>query len=409
MRSRAARIALGCLCALALGACGGMPLTRSSSSATGTIRGPIKVAVVDVFSGPSAPWGTAVLNSVQLEVDELNARGGLLGSRIELVSADDEMRPDRAGEAARQLLADHSVRLLVGPSIAGLFLAAKPAITSTRTPNCVPLMAADDVMRDASYSFRTQEQDRDKVPVLLDYVHRGTQLKKIGLISEGDAFGAEYDRQLSELAPQYGLQYVGAILAGGGDQKTVVQQMLQRGAEAVILPNTPATAARTFTAITQLKAGARLKTLGFGGLGTYAFPLQVGDAANGLTFVSTTQTYLSDVPKGRWLPAYRDFVEKVTSRYGLAANGVEIRGTPSAADCVFAWARAVQAANDLDGTRVAKAWETLDLPAQQTRLGIREKFAPGDHEAVPLEGVSVYQWTRSGGRWVLRQLVGPAL
>ena len=408
MSARAVVAGVGVLCVIGLAACGALPF-HSGGAGIGRPPGPVKVAVVDVLSGPSAAWGTSVLNSVQVEIDELNAHGGLLGSRIELVSVDDEMRPDRAGEAARQLLADHSVKLLVGPSIAGLFLAAKPAITSTRTPNCVPLMAADDVMRDAPYSFRTQEQDRARIPALLDYVHRSTQLKKIGLITEGDAFGADYDRQLNELAPQNGLQYVGALSAGATDQKSVVQQMLQRGADAVVLSNNSATAARTLAAITQLKAGTKLRTLGFSGLASYAFPQQVGDAASGLTFVSTTQTYLSDVPKSRWLPAYRDFVDRLTGRYGLAANGVEMPGTPTAADCVFAWARAVQAANDFDGTRVARAWEALDLPAQQTRLGVREKFSPADHEAVALDGVAVYQWARSGSRWFLHQLVGPAL
>ena len=404
-----AAAALGAISALALAACGGLPFMHGTDAGAGAPRGPIKVAVVDAFSGSLAPWGTYVQNSVQVEVEELNAHGGLLGQHVEVVTGDDAVQPDRAGEVARQLLADRSVKLLVGPSVAGLFLAAKPAIARARTPNCVPLMAADDVMRDAPYSFRTQEPDSLRVPALLDYVHRGTQIKKIGLIAEGDVFGSDYDRQLNELAPQNGIQYVGPLfVAPGAEQKSTVQQMLQRGADAVIVSNNPATAAKTFAAITQLKATAKLKTLGFSGLGTYAFPQQVGDAVNGLMFVSTTQTYLSDVPEGRWLPGYRGFVDSVIARYGRAPNGVEMKGTPAAADCVFDWARAVQVANNFDGARVIRAWETLDLPAQQARLAVREKFSPSDHEAVPADGVCVYQWVKSGDRWSLRQLVGPA-
>lgn len=395
--------------ALALTACGGLPFTHSTDAGAGAPRAPVKVAVVDAFTGSPSPWATYVQNSVQVEVDELNAHGGLLGTRVDVVTADDAMQPDRAGEVARQLLADRFVKLLVGPSVAGLFLAAKPAIARARTPNCVALMAADDVMRDAPYSFRTQEQDSLHIPALLDYVHRGTQIKKIGLIAEGDVFGTDYDRQLNELAPQNGIQYVGPLfVAPGVDQKSAVQQMLLRGADAVIVSNNPATAARTFAAITQLKATAKLKTLGFSGLDSYAFPQQVGDAVNGLIFVSTTQTYLSDVPEARWLPGYRGFVDSVVARYGRAPNGVEMKGTPSAADCVFDWARAVQAANDFDGARVTRAWEALDLPAQQTRLAVREKFTSTDHEAVAADGVGVYQWVKTGDRWSLRQLVGPA-
>ncbi|TMC02145.1 MAG: hypothetical protein E6J41_30900, partial [Chloroflexi bacterium] len=186
-----------------------------------------------------------------------------------------------------------------------------------------------------------------------------------------------------------------------------VQQMLKLGADAIVLSDDPGTAAKTIQAISALKATARLKTLGFGGLSGYAFPQQAGDAANGVTFTSTIQSYLSDVPQARWPPAYRDFVTKAQTRFGLAANGVEIKAVPAAADCVVQWAKAVAAANSFDGTTVAKAWEGLDVPAAQSVLGVRERFAADDHDAVPMDSLGVYQWVKNGDRWGLKQLTGP--
>jgi branched-chain amino acid transport system substrate-binding protein len=392
---------------LLLAGCGGLSSLRGPAAATS--RGPVRIALVDVFSGGSdyASRGPALQNSLQVEIDDLNAHGGLLGSRLQLVTADDQYSVPATSDAVRRLLADHSVRLLVGPSFAGLYLGAKPILEQARVPNCLTLMAADDVMSSAPFSFRISEPDRSNVPTLLASI-RSAGLKKVGLITDDGAVGQDTDRQLSDQAGRSGLQYIGAAFVATGDQKAQVQQMLQRGAEAVVLSSNPATAGRTLQAIRQANAGTRLKTFGFGGLGSYGFVQQVGDPANGLVLVSTIQSYLSDVPEARWPPAYRAFVRDVLARYGPASNGVEMKGIPAAADCVLDWARAVQAAGDFDGARVARAWETLDVPASQSVLGVRERFSPTDHDAVAPDGLFVYQWTRTGDRWTLKQLAAPA-
>lgn len=401
-------------CAAAVAVC--LLLTSCSVAASGGgtglggSRGPVKVALVDVFSGtsPYASQGTYLQNSLQVEIDALNAQGGLLGVHVQLVTADDQLDPARTSAVVKQLLADGSVRLLVGPSFAGLYLGAKPLIAQTRVPNCLTSMSADDLMVGAPYSFRAQAPNRANVPTLLGYLQHGTQVKKVGLVAENDGIGQDHDSQLSDQAPRFGLQYVGAaFVAPAGDQKAQVQQMLKLGADAILLSDNPATAVKTLQAISALKATAKLKALGFSGLSGYSFPLQAGDPASGLVFTSTIQTYLSDVPEARWPPAYHDFVKKAQSQFGAAANGIEMKAVPAAGDCIVQWSRAVQAASDFDGARVAKAWERLDVPVAESVLGVRERFAPDDHDAVPLDGLGVYQWVKNGDRWSLKQLVGP--
>jgi branched-chain amino acid transport system substrate-binding protein len=410
-RRRIPRLAALLAAVVAVAAAGCVPLVGGGAAGPGGARGPIRVALVDVFSGtsPYASQGAYLQNSLQLEIDAMNAEGGLLGSKVELVSLDDQLGLARTSDVVRQVVADRTVRLLVGPSFAGLYLAAKPQVAQAHLPNCLTNMAADDLMQGSRYSFRAQPQDHASVPALLGYVQHGTQLKKIGLIAEEDGVGQSFDQQLSGQAAHFGLQYLGAAFAPAtGDQKAQVQQILRQGAEGVVLSNNPATATRTLQAIAALKVGARLRTFGFGGLAGYAFPQQAGDAANGVVFTSTIQSYLSDVPETRWPSAYHDFVKKAQARFGLAPNGVEMKAVPAAADCIVQWARAVQAANDFDGDKVARAWERLDLPAAQSVLGVRERFSADSHDAVPPDGIAVYQWARNGGAWGLKQLVGPA-
>jgi branched-chain amino acid transport system substrate-binding protein len=385
---------------LALTACG----LQARAQPAG-LRGTARIALVNVFSGPMAFAGEYVQNSLQVEVDALNARGGLLGHRLELVAADDEQSPAKGAELVREQLTEGDVKLLVGPSSSEVAQAAKAAINAAQVPNC-GLDLTDDVMSNAPYTFRIQEQDQYRIGALLGYLLRGrADIKRIALLNDGSAAGQVHDRQLQEQIPRFGLQYLGAApVVAAGDHRLAMQQLVQRGAQAVLLPSDPATAGRSLQAAEQLGLGKQLQLLGTSQLGAYSFALQMGNAVNGLIFEHTIQSYLTDVPDSRWPPLYRSFVSRITGQYGFAANGVEMKGLPTAADCVVEWSRAVRAANSFNGPAVARAWERLDLAPAETVLGARERLGPQNHDGLGLDGIFVYQWARNGDRWTLKQL-----
>jgi ABC-type branched-subunit amino acid transport system substrate-binding protein len=229
------------------------------------------------------------------------------------------------------------------------------------------------------------------------------------LLSDSEAPGDRYDRQLQEQAPRYGLKYLGGLAAPStGDPKPLLQQLVQTGAQAVVVTGGPASAARIAGAIGQLGLGKQLQMLGLSGPAAYAFPQQAGDAAAGVVFEATNQSYLTELPQSRWAPPYRDFVRRITSQYGYASNGVEMLGLPAAADCVLSWSRAVRKANTFDGRPVVKAWETLDLAPRETVLAARERPSAGDHNLLRQDGIYVYEWMKNGDRWSLRQVAGPS-
>jgi branched-chain amino acid transport system substrate-binding protein len=372
------------------------------------LKGTVRIALVNVFSGPSGYLGEYAQNSLQVEVDAINAGGGLLGSRLEVVSADDEQKADKGTELVREQLAEGDVKLLVGPSTAEVVMAAAPTVSAAHTPSCVLDVPAAELSR-LPFTFAVQERDADRISALLGYVLRGrTDVKRIGLFDAGGPSPSIYDRDLHDQSSRFGLQYVGSVIASGaGDARPLVQQMLQKGAQAALLPADPAAAARIAQAAGQLGATKQLQLLGTSSLSSYSFAQDGGDGVNGLVFEDTIESYISDVPQSRWPPPYAAFVHRITSQYGYASNGVEMKGLPGAADCILEWSHAVKAAGSFDGERVARAWERLDLPPSQTVLGAREKLAPGDHDALGPEGIFVYQWSRTGDRWSLKQLAGP--
>jgi branched-chain amino acid transport system substrate-binding protein len=72
----------------------------------------VKIGIVDVFSGPFNNWGKAVFNGIKFVVDEQNAKGGLLGKKIELIKEDTELKPDVALRRAKKLLLEDNVDIL---------------------------------------------------------------------------------------------------------------------------------------------------------------------------------------------------------------------------------------------------------------------------------------------------------
>jgi Periplasmic binding protein len=65
---------------------------------------PIKIGHVAALSGASAQSGEAITRGLSLAIDEINAKGGLLGGRmLELVQRDDESNPPKGLIAAREL------------------------------------------------------------------------------------------------------------------------------------------------------------------------------------------------------------------------------------------------------------------------------------------------------------------
>ena len=74
---------------------------------------------VGVFEG----YGKYQTMGIQMAVEELNAKGGVLGHRIEILSEDDETKPAPAVRKAEKLILQDDVKLLVGVVSSGATMA----------------------------------------------------------------------------------------------------------------------------------------------------------------------------------------------------------------------------------------------------------------------------------------------
>src|SRR6476619_3498769 len=77
-------------------------LAQSAPPAANTV----KIGVIGPFTGASADFGVPMLNGIQMAVDEINAVGGYLGRKIEIVRRDDKANPDEGLKMSQELVAE---------------------------------------------------------------------------------------------------------------------------------------------------------------------------------------------------------------------------------------------------------------------------------------------------------------
>ena len=102
----------------------------TGAAATGE---PIKIGVIASLTGTGAPPTPSILNAVQLEVDTVNAAGGIDGRPIELIIIDDKTDPATAVSVATKLITQDKVTALLGPPTP-CALRCSPWRRSTKSP-----------------------------------------------------------------------------------------------------------------------------------------------------------------------------------------------------------------------------------------------------------------------------------
>jgi branched-chain amino acid transport system substrate-binding protein len=105
---RSAALAMVTACVIA--ACG----SSSSGGSGGSSGGTVNVGVASTLSGTFAALGRPGLNGVTLAVNQINQSGGLLGKKLHLVTADDQIDPDTGATVTRNLILNDHVKVLFG-------------------------------------------------------------------------------------------------------------------------------------------------------------------------------------------------------------------------------------------------------------------------------------------------------
>ncbi|HYN00795.1 MAG TPA: ABC transporter substrate-binding protein [Aestuariivirgaceae bacterium] len=114
-----------------------------------------KIGVIQPLSGAFAASGNYVADGAKIAADEINAKGGVLGQKIELVIEDNKSNPTEAAAAAEKLIARDKVPVLMGAWGSGFTLAVMPKLMEYKIPMLVETSSAGKITTSGNpYIFR---------------------------------------------------------------------------------------------------------------------------------------------------------------------------------------------------------------------------------------------------------------
>ena len=119
---------------------------------------PIKVGIIDTYTGPPAVYGNDALNGFKLALGEINKKG-VLGGKIEFTNRDDKFKVDIALSMAKELVMNEKVDLLVGTIHSGVSLAVSDYAKSEKVPFIVWISKTEKLTGEKGhrYVFSTAE------------------------------------------------------------------------------------------------------------------------------------------------------------------------------------------------------------------------------------------------------------
>ena len=151
---------------------------------------PIKIGWLSSLTGPLSSAALAENEGVKLAVEEINAAGGLLGRKIELLTRDTAGDPTKAVNFAQQLAFSDKVHFVIGPVNSGEGLATTPIVARAGIPNLV-IGSIDQLTDPKKYprAFRVINTNTQWISSANDYALGTLKRKKVAVIGDTTGYG----------------------------------------------------------------------------------------------------------------------------------------------------------------------------------------------------------------------------
>ncbi len=167
--------------ALALAAC-------SKQQGSGMVgadgKGPIVIGHVASMTGPEATFGTSSDRGFRIFFDDLNAKGGIKGRQVRLVTLDDQGKPEEAATAATRLIASDHVTALLGEVSSTLSIVMAPKAQLAHVPMISPSSTNEAVTAAGDYVFRACFIDEFQGYVMAKFAHDNLHLTKVAILED---------------------------------------------------------------------------------------------------------------------------------------------------------------------------------------------------------------------------------
>jgi branched-chain amino acid transport system substrate-binding protein len=330
----------------------------------------VSVGLSGYIASIDLPWR----DGLEVAVAYVNARGGIMGRKVQLIVEDHKSRPEEAFTAYRKMISADKVDIFLPGCLAAGNFAGLPFVVRAKIPMvlCSILPPQDQV----AWTYSVQPPPWFEVQTRLEYLKSRTQIRKAGVLYDHSVYGAVQKDIALRIAPAYGIEI------------PVVEQYTQADAE--ISPQISKINAAGVKALVKMGVGGSTVTVAkdtrklgldmllLGGTDDFAVFKPAADVLGEqyLFIVMPAQVYES-LPDGPLRQEIGRFLLPWREKYGDRDPGWAGR----AWDAVMLTAAAVEKAKSFEGPKVRDALETI-TDFQGT--GGVYRFSPAVHQGVTL-------------------------
>lgn len=369
MRKFSAILATALVMALALTGC-----TKKSSNE-------ILVGHFGSMTGGEATFGQSTDEGIRLAFEEANAKGGIKGKKLKLITMDNQGKSDEAAAVVTRLIEQEKVVALIGEVASGRSLAAAPIAQAKGIPMVSPSSTNPKVTQVGDYIFRVCFIDPFQGTVMAKFAIENLKVKKVAILRD---VKSDYSVGLADFFKQKFIELGGEVVADLSyqsqqdvDFKAQLTQIKSKNPEALFVPG-------YYTEVGLIARQARglgLKIPLMGGDGWDSPKLfEIGqDAINGGYF---SNHYSSDSTD----PAAVELMTKFKAKYNKSPDGLSAAGYDAARVLIAAMENASAIKPDLIKNQLA---QIKDFPGATGKITINaERNATKSAVVVQVQGAN---------------------
>jgi len=191
----------------------------------------VKIGLIVDRIGFAKAWSEPISQGAVYAVKELNAKGGILGKKVELLTEDDQSKPDLSATAARKLEADGAAFIL-SLTHTPAAIQAQTVTVETRTPHLAPSLTVDTLTTQISNPnfWQTGPLASTQIATLLSYA-RHKSYKRVALVSDNSAISQATAKAFKNEFDKNGIEVVSEEMLPAGSTSAEAQMQKVRAAK----------------------------------------------------------------------------------------------------------------------------------------------------------------------------------
>lgn len=352
---------------------------------------PIKVGTFLAVTGPASFLGDPELKTLQMYIENINAKGGIDGRQVELVHYDTGGNAKEAVNFAKRLIQKDQVDVIVGGSTSGSSLSVMPLVDKAGIPFISLAGSVKIIDPVQKWTFKTPHTDRMAAQKIYeDMSRRG--ITKVALISGNGGFGKSGRNESLAMAASYDIEIVADEQYGAKDTDMTAQLTKIRDTDAQAILNFGFGSGPAIVTKNVRQLGIDLPLYQSHGVASKKFIELAGDAAEGVRLPAAALLVADKLPEDNpqrpVLLGYKNLYEAkhgdVSTFGGHAYDGLMI---------------ALEAIDRANSTDKAKVRDEIEKTKGFPGTGGVFNMSPSDHMGLGLDAFQMLEI--KNGDWTI--------